>query len=387
MPSIINTNIASLNAQRNMNGSQNALQTSLQRLSSGLRINSAKDDAAGMAIVDRMTAQVRGNQQASRNANDGISVAQTAEGALNEVGNNLQRIRELAVQSVNASNSSADRTALNTEVQQLMAEIGRVASTTSFNGVKLLDGSFTGQAFQVGADAGQSISITAITDASIKSLGSTTIDSATGSAATAATTYAAITTGTLTINTVDIGPIAAASSAAERGAQIAAAINATSSKHGVVASADSTGALTLANYNKVKDAAGATVTGITATGFTAAATGTIAAATTAVTTGFDTTDITTVMGANQAVAQMDSALSVVNTARANLGAIQNRFTSVISNLGSTVENLTASRSRISDTDFAAETAQLTRNQILQQAGTAMLAQANQLPNNVMTLLR
>src|SRR5512146_1802642 len=187
MPSIINTNIASLNAQRNMNTSQGALQTSLQRLSSGLRINSSKDDAAGMAIVDRMTAQIRGNQQAARNANDGISVAQTAEGALSEVGNNLQRIRELAVQSVNASNSTADRTALNTEVQQLMAEIGRVASTTSFNGVKLLDGSFTGQSFQVGADAGQSISITSIVDSSVSKLGVTS---------TAETTSAAAATGT-----------------------------------------------------------------------------------------------------------------------------------------------------------------------------------------------
>ncbi|BBI98789.1 flagellin [Ferrigenium kumadai] len=380
MPSIINTNIASLNAQRNMNGSQGALQTSLQRLSSGLRINSAKDDAAGMAIVDRMTAQVRGNQQASRNANDGISVAQTAEGALNEVGNNLQRIRELAVQSVNASNSAADRTALNTEVQQLMAEIGRVASTTSFNGVKLLDGSFTGQSFQVGADAGQSISITSITNASVAKLGVTSTAETTG---TAATTFAAVVAGGLTINGVDVGPIAVATNAAERGAQIAAAINSTSSQHGVVAVSDAAGALTLANYGQVAGKVGITQGG-TATTDVGAIT-TVAAQTAG--TGFAATDITTVMGANKAIAQIDNALSAVNTARANLGAIQNRFTSVISNLAGTVENLTASRSRISDTDFAAETAQLTRNQILQQAGTAMLAQANQLPNNVLTLLR
>jgi flagellin len=387
MPSIINTNIASLNAQRNMNGSQGALQTSLQRLSSGLRINSAKDDAAGMAIVDRMTAQVRGNQQASRNANDGISVAQTAEGALNEVGNNLQRIRELAVQSVNASNSAADRTALNTEVQQLMAEIGRVASTTSFNGVKLLDGSFTGQSFQVGADAGQSISITSITNASVASLGNTSTAETTSAAAATGTSgvWAAIATGGVTINGIDIGPIAAASNAAERGAQVAAAINSTSSQHGVVAVSDAAGVLSLANYGQVAGKVGITAGGAS---HTAADTGlitTVAAQTAG--TGFAATDITTVMGANKAIAQIDNALTAVNTARANLGAIQNRFTSVISNLSGTVENLTASRSRISDTDFAAETAQLTRNQILQQAGTAMLAQANQLPNNVLTLLR
>src|SRR5215471_1610419 len=155
MPQVINTNIASLNAQRNLNTSQNALATSLQRLSSGLRINSAKDDAAGLAISERFTAQIRGMDQAARNANDGISLAQTAEGALGEITNNLQRIRQLAVQSRNATNSASDRAALDTEAQQLKAEIDRVASTTTFNGVKLLDGSFTNQSFQVGANVGE----------------------------------------------------------------------------------------------------------------------------------------------------------------------------------------------------------------------------------------
>src|SRR3954470_4135102 len=159
MPQVINTNVASLNAQRNLNASQTSLATSLQRLSSGLRINSAKDDAAGLAIAARFTAQINGLNAAARNANDGISLAQTAEGALSEVTNNLQRIRELAVQSRNATNSTTDRAALNTEASQLKAEIDRVASTTSFNGVKLLDGSFTNQAFQVGANVGETISI------------------------------------------------------------------------------------------------------------------------------------------------------------------------------------------------------------------------------------
>jgi flagellin len=169
MAAIINTNVISMNAQRNLNGSQNALATTLQRLSSGLRINGAKDDAAGLAISERMTSQIRGFNQAIRNANDAISMSQTAEGALGEIGNNLQRIRELAVQSRNASNSASDRTALNNEVQQLKAEIDRVASTTTFNGIKLLDGTFAGQPFQVGANVGETINITSIVNASMGS--------------------------------------------------------------------------------------------------------------------------------------------------------------------------------------------------------------------------
>src|SRR6185312_10135923 len=171
MAAIINTNVISMNAQRNLNGSQNALATTLQRLSSGLRINGAKDDAAGLAISERMTSQIRGFNQATRNANDGISMSQTAEGALGEIGNNLQRIRELAVQSRNASNSVSDRQALNNEVQQVKSEIDRVASSTSFNGTKLIDGSFTNQSFQVGANVGETISITSMVNAKTSSLG------------------------------------------------------------------------------------------------------------------------------------------------------------------------------------------------------------------------
>src|SRR5215216_4765078 len=177
MPQVINTNIESLNAQRNLNRSQGALQTSLQRLSSGLRINSAKDDAAGLAISERFTSQIRGLNQAARNANDGISLAQTGEGALAEVTNNLQRIRELAVQARNATNSTSDRAALDTEAQQLKAEIDRVATTTSFNGVKLLDGSFTNQAFQVGANVGETITVSAIVNAQSTALGTSSVAS------------------------------------------------------------------------------------------------------------------------------------------------------------------------------------------------------------------
>ena len=222
MAQTINTNIASLNAQRNLNTSQNALNTSLQRLSSGLRINSAKDDAAGLAISERFTAQIRGLNQAARNANDGISLAQTGEGALGEVTNNLQRIRELAVQSANATNSSSDRAALDAEVQQLISEIDRVASQTNFNGVKLLDGSFSSQLFQVGANVGDTITLSAVVNSTALGLG---LD--TGGAGTADFTGGAITAelaaGDLTINGTDVGVTATTGGDA---AEVAAAINA-----------------------------------------------------------------------------------------------------------------------------------------------------------------
>jgi flagellin len=384
MAAIINTNVVSLNAQRNLTTSQNALATSLQRLSSGMRINSAKDDAAGLAISQRMTSQINGLNQAARNANDGISMSQTAEGALGEIGNNLQRIRDLSVQSRNASNSVSDRTALNNEVQQLKSEIDRVASTTSFNGIKLLDGSFNNQAFQVGANVGETISITSLVNAQSSSLGTTTTSSAnvTGAAPTA---FTAITAGDLTINGVSVGAVAAGGSAATQGANIAAAINTKSGLTNVTATADAAGKVSLVNASgssTIVAFAGASastaITGLTA-GTTAATTSTVA--------GFAGVDISTTVGADVAIAAMDSALSAVNAGRADLGAYQNRFSSAISNVQTTSENLTASRSRIVDTDFAAETATLSRNQVLQQAGTAMLAQANAMPQSVLALLR
>jgi flagellin len=384
MAAIINTNVVSLNAQRNLTSSQNALATSLQRLSSGLRINSAKDDAAGLAISERMSSQIRGLNQAARNANDGISMAQTAEGALGEIGNNLQRIRELAVQSRNASNSASDRQALNNEVQQLKSEINRVASSTSFNGIKLIDGSFTNQSFQVGANVGETISIGSLVNAQSSALGSTTSSSAnvTGAAATA---FTAITAGDLTINGVSVGAVAAGGNAATQGANIAAAINTVSSTTNVTATADAAGKVTLTNgsgSNTVVAFAGASATTAT-TGLTAGTT----TATSSTVAGFATVDIGTTWGADTAIAAMDSALSALNAGRADLGAYQNRFSSAIANVQTTSENLSASRSRIVDTDFAAETASLSRNQVLQQAGTAMLTQANAMPQSVLSLLR
>lgn len=376
MASVINTNVASLNAQRNLSSSQNDLNTSLQRLSSGLRINSAKDDAAGLAIASRFTSQIRGLDVASRNANDGISLAQTAEGALGEVSNNLQRIRELAVQSRNATNSASDRAALNTEAQQLKSEIDRVAGNTSFNGVKLLDGSFTNKAFQVGANAGETIDVAGIVDASSANLGTYDRAEVTG---VAATTFTAITAGAVTVNGTSVGAIALATSASERAGGFRDAVNSVSDTTGVYAINETSTTTTLVSTsNIVLAGASATVAEVG-----------IAAGTTNATssTGFASLDLTTTGGADTALSSIDAALAAVNSTRANLGAIQNRFSSVVANIATQSENLSASRSRIQDADFAKETAALTRGQILQQAGTAMLSQANSAPQGVLALLR
>lgn len=385
MAQVINTNIASLNAQRNLNSSQGLLNTALERLSSGLRINSAKDDAAGLAISERMSAQIRGLNQAARNANDGISLAQTAEGALGEIGNNLQRIRELAIQSANATNSAEDRAALQKEVAQLKLEIDRVASQTSFNGTKLLDGNFANQAFQVGANQSETISITSIADAKVASLGSWTSASTYTAASVTGTlsTNGAIAANAFQINGINVGAIADGGDNSGQATNVAAAINAIATQTGVTATASGAN-ITLASSGNTPIVIAGTITNTgLATGTTTA---TVATAGTAQ-TGFTGLDISTVGGADNAILAMDAALNAVNSARADLGAIQNRFSSVVANLNTTSENLSASRSRIMDADFAAETAALTRGQILQQAGVAMLAQANALPNNVLSLLR
>jgi len=535
MASVINTNVASLNAQRNLTSSSASLNTSIQRLSSGLRINSAKDDAAGLAISNRMNSQIKGMNQATRNANDGVSMAQTAEGALASSGDILQRVRELAVQSSNSSNSASDRKALQTEVTQLTSELNRIAGTTEFNGTKLLDGSMGTANFQVGANAGQLISMTG-SNFTTNTYGNNSISSnGVAAGATSKTADGTITIngalGTATINTkanvtaqaaVPANPGSAAQdtdgdgvddipavpatpgSAAVAGvvgstaksivadinnatattgvtasartdmnlkmggsgaaysftlasdnadpvtvsfsvegsgssatdyASAINAINAQSAKTGVTAQYDSknsgsikltnasgediklgsktgSGAIAVQNYKADGDVEG--------TAFSMDGT---AGATTAVVNGrvtydsensFSVTDaagaggsglntaadgaasklksvasldITTFDGAQAAIKIADAALSKVNSQRAQLGALQSRFDSAISNLASTTENLSASKSRITDTDFASETANMTRGQILQQAGTSMLAQANSLPNGVLSLLR
>jgi flagellin len=399
MAQVINTNTMSLNAQRNLSTSGASLATTIQRLSSGLRINSAKDDAAGLAISERFSTQIRGLDVAVRNANDGISLAQVAEGSLTEIGNNLQRIRELSVQSANATNSSSDRAALNAEVKQLASEIDRVAKQSEFNGTKLLDGSFSSQLFQVGANAGQAIAIDKVVNAKANALGNVKF-----AADRVATTDAAAATSDgklsgMVLNGVTISDVSwkAGDTGVDVAKAVAAGLNAQMGETGLRATVSATGGITLESLKADKDvtltagtitggagtvAVPANATQIGLTGITA-----VTAAATASSSFVSSLDISSVKGAQQALEVVDKALTSVNSARADLGAVQNRFTSVVANLQTSSENLAASRSRIRDTDFAKETAELTRTQILQQAGTAMLAQANQVPQNVMSLLR
>ncbi len=385
MASVINTNISSLNAQRNLSGSQGSLNTSLERLSSGLRINGAKDDAAGLAIASRFTSQINGLNQAVRNANDGISLAQTAEGDLNQVGNNLQRIRQLASQSANATNSGTDRVALQKEATALTSEIDRVAKNSNFNGINLLDGTFTSKLFQVGADAGQTIAIDSTVNAKANSLGKAQFanDVNASVSAVAASAAADVTVSGLTINGITIADVTfeRGTTANENRDTLMAAINAKTGETGVIAETNGAGSYTLRSIKSDKDLA---ITTTDADSGLAVGTTSAAAGAEVFLAGLN---ISTAVGAQRALEIADKALTSVNTARADLGAIQNRFTSVVSSLQTTSENLSASRSRIQDTDFAQETANLTRSQILQQAGTAMLAQANSLPNNVMSLLQ
>ncbi|EKT4444509.1 flagellin [Stenotrophomonas maltophilia] len=398
MAQVINTNTMSLNAQRNLSTSGSSLATTIQRLSSGSRINSAKDDAAGLAISERFGTQIRGTDVAIRNANDGISLAQVAEGSLTEIGNNLQRVRELSVQASNATNSASDRKALQAEVTQLVSEIDRVAKQSDFNGTKLLDGSFSSQLFQVGANAGQAIAIDKTIDAKANALGGAQFASGKVAITAAASATADIALTGLSITDskgakVDFADLTVKSAGSVAGTNTAAAtalaahINAKIGETGVLAEVDAAGTgLTLSSVKDSVDKDGAYK------GFTVAATG--AAYTDDVTAPAapakkfaDKIDVSTVKGAQQAMEVVDKALGAINSTRADLGAVQNRFTSVVANLQTSSENLSASRSRIRDTDFAKETAELTRTQILQQAGTAMLAQANQVPQGVLSLLR
>jgi flagellin len=387
MPQVINTNVMSLNAQRNLSTSGGALATALQRLSSGLRINSAKDDAAGLAIAERFTTQIRGLNQAARNANDGISLAQTGEGALAEITNNLQRIRELAVQAANSTNSASDREALNQEVEQRLAEIERVASQTSFNGQKILDGSFGTAAFQVGANAGETISIGLNTSMKKDAIG-----------------QVAVTTGTVDVTDPDNDPDTD---------DFVSADNVLSIADGdlSIAVGDADAVELTGDYESVQDlvdAINSKVAGasawidadnhvviassedldVTLANDAATLLAGIADTTVAADTDFLTAvSVETAGDANETIVRVDAALTAVSSLRSTLGAIQNRFESTITNLTTAAENLSASRSRIQDADFAQETAALTRAQILQQAGTAILAQANAVPQNVLSLLR
>ena len=475
----INTNVASLSAQNNLNKSQSLSDQALERLSSGLRINSAKDDAAGLAISSRFDSQIRGLNVAQRNANDGISLAQTAEGALGQAGDLLQRIRELSVQSANDTNSASDRKSLQAEVSQLQAELNRVADTTNFNGRTLLNGDFTNAQFQVGANANQTINVS-LSSARASDIGNYTF-SANGSALGTATASNGVAGGEIvtiagngesksfttgagnsaaalakSINefTGDTGVEATArteatlsgfaagtvsfklasdnSTAIDISATItagdfsslAAAINDTTASTGVTAQVVNdagTDKLKLVNdkgndiditaYTNTGTATATIVgsntgdTGITFSGAVTDANVTgsvdlssssafsVSGGTTSIAAGGGTLsdvasiDITDAEGANAAIATIDAALNSINSQRADLGAIQNRFTSTIDAIATTSENLSAAQSRILDADFAAETAKLSKAQVLQQAGISVLAQANARPQQVLSLLQ
>jgi flagellin len=490
MSQSINTNVMSLTAQRNASKVSGDLSTSMARLSSGLRINTAKDDAAGMAIVERFTSQIRGLNQAARNANDAISLSQTAEGALGTMSANLQRIRELSVQSANATNTASDRKALQQEASQLISELDRVAKTTQFNGKALFDGTFGTQAYQVGANAGQiintsmlnartsnygnyavagnglaastngfgsngisaatvsisgslgtrTVSVTANQTAAVAAASINQVSSFTGVSATARTevqvSFASAGAYALDLRSDNgtaqrINFTLTAAATTDGLASALAAINEQSSKTGVQASLNVTNdAIVLSNetgnditlsdtttanagdvtVSKLNQA-GATTTAVTLTANTTAnnatSTGYItldsdksfSAADSATSSFFGTAsqnasldsvggvDLSTFSGASKAIKVMDSALQFVNTERARLGALQARFESTVSNLAVASENLTASRGRIEDADFAKETAALSRAQVLQQAANAMIAQANQSPQGILSLLR
>jgi flagellin len=388
----VNTNIASLNTQRNLNASSNSLNTSLQRLSTGSRINSAKDDAAGLQIANRLTSQVNGLNVAVKNSNDGISLAQTAEGALQQSTNILQRMRDLSLQSANGSNSDSERTALNSEVKELQKELDRISNTTTFGGRKLLDGSFGVASFQVGSAANETISV-GIDEMSAKSLKGTYFETAFTDATAGATTSGSVTiTLNLSVNGVASGvdvtaDLKAGDTADQVTAKIAAAIN--DANVGVGVHKDGDG-----NYQIISKADTDGVTSVLtdiafadtdSTGATFAA---ITGSTTAVATNtIKDIDISDAAGAQAAVLVIDDAIKQIDSQRADLGAVQNRFDNTIANLQNIGENVSAARGRIQDTDFAAETANLTKNQVLQQAGTAILAQANQLPQSVLSLLQ
>jgi len=409
MAMTINTNVVSINAQRNLGLSGGSLSTSMQRLSSGLRVNSAKDDAAGLAIAERMSTQTRGLTVAARNANDGISLAQTAEGALGKVGDMLQRMRDLAVQSSNATNSKSDREALQAELSQLRGEVDRVAKTTTFNGAKLLEGSFTGGVFQVGANAGDNITVGALSNTKVDELGNSTYgkgvaaqtDVTTTMFGTGATGMTAVDTtigikgagASATVHTVTIKADANMTSDQALG-KVVEAINSKTADTGVTAFLETNDAgVKQIQFRATADKVGEVATAAVTYSRDAVTTGlgnnlvAAAAITDAGTKGIDKVDISTQSGAWEAIQRIDKAIDTVSSARGELGAIQTRFEKAVENIDIQNENITAARGRIIDADFASETANLSRSQILQQAGTAMVAQANQLPQNVLSLLR
>jgi flagellin len=476
MSLVLNTNYDALNSQNALTSSGMELSSALAQLSSGLRVNTAADDAAGYAISQSMTSQINGLNQAARNANDGVSLTQTAQGALTQITNDLQAMRTLAVQSLNSTNSATNRANLDQQFQQLSQDIDQVAKTANFNGVNLLDGSFTGSQFQIGANAGQTITVTSVASARTSALGQsygasqagTVLNAATGitaagqftingtdiyagssiagnardiaaainsagiagvtataAATTAVGTYTkadtAAGTGTLTLNGINISVNVAGVQATDTAAALAA-INANSAATGVTAT-NNGGALTLTaadgrniaiswaagsatasalsdlglggagvaatNYSSYSLAytgtAGLTIAGTALAGVKGQANATLASAATG--TAISASNVQTITASNAAIASIDAAIQQVAGTGAQLGAFQNRFQSVISGLNTSATNLSSARSRITDADYAAATANLAKAQILQQASTAMVAKANTVPQNILTLLQ
>ncbi|MDP2573962.1 flagellin [Vibrio penaeicida] len=376
MSMTVNTNVSAMTAQRHLNNAASDLTTSMERLSSGFKINSAKDDAAGLQISNRLNVQSRGLDVAVRNANDGISIAQTAEGAMNETTNILQRMRDLSLQSANGSNSKSERVAIQEEVTALNDELNRIAETTSFGGNKLLNGTYGTKSFQIGADNGEAVMLTLKDMRSDNSLmGGQSYQAANGKDKDWTVPAAA---SDLTINLTDsFGQAQALTINAKDGddiEELATYINGQTDL--VKASVGEEGNLQIfAGNNKVSSdlTFGGGLAGELAMGPKQDVT-------------VDSIDVTTVSGSQESVAIIDAALKYVDSHRAELGAFQNRFDHAISNLDNINENVNASKSRIKDTDFASETTKMTKSQILQQASTSILAQAKQAPNAAMSLL-
>ncbi|MCG9598098.1 flagellin [Vibrio sp. Isolate25] len=372
----VNTNVAAMTAQRYLNSANNAQQTSMERLSSGFKINSAKDDAAGLQISNRLNAQSRGLDVAVRNANDGISIAQTAEGAMNETTNILQRMRDLSLQSANGSNSKSERVAIQEEVTALNDELNRIAETTSFGGNKLLNGTYATRSFQIGADNGEAVMLTLNNMRSDNvGMGGTSYQAANGKDKDW-TVQAGANDLAITLTDID-GQQQTININAKEGddiEELATYINGQTDM--VKASVDEEGQLQIfAGTDKVEGEVsfGGGLAGELSMGQGQAVT-------------VDSIDVTSVGGAQESVAIIDSALKYVDSHRAQLGAFQNRFSHAISNLDNINENVNASKSRIKDTDFAKETTALTKSQILSQASSSILAQAKQTPNAALNLL-
>ena len=451
----INTNVASILAQNAVGNTTMDMQKSIQRLSTGLRINSAQDDPAGLAIATRMTAQINGLNQAVLNANFGVSLTQTAGGALSSATNALQTVRQLAVESANASNTGVDRSSLDSQVQQLIQQIQGIATQTQFNGQNILDGSFGTAQFQVGANANQTITATlgniqtsvlggysytnnatsaalatgdltingvqiaatANGQASTIAQAINAVSGQTNVSATAVTTSAAGATVTassaavgsdLTINGVQIGGIAGSASVSVQAQQAANAINQVTQQTGVIASVNGSNQLVLSNTTGADIVVTATAAGTAATGLSAGTThgkvtlnssstftvggntpasAGFAAGSQGTLSALSGVSIATTAGANSAISVVDGALAQINSLQATIGAVETRFQTVVSSLQTSSTNLTSARSSLQDTDFAAETANLSKAQILEQAGTAMVAQANSIPSQVLTLLK